>query len=90
VTLLESEIPAHTHALRGSAGDADLQSPGSGNVMAQSAGAFAYQTNAAQNLTPLAPQALTPSGGDQPHNNMMPFLTFYFNIAMQGVFPPRS
>ena len=42
--------------------------------------------------TPLAmmsENALAPAGGDQPHNNMMPYLTFYFNIALQGVFPPR-
>jgi microcystin-dependent protein len=30
------------------------------------------------------------SGGSQPHNNLMPYLTFYFNIALQGVFPPRT
>ena len=37
----------------------------------------------------LSPNALTPAGGDQPHNNMQPYLTFYFCIALQGVFPPR-
>ena len=34
-------------------------------------------------------QALTPAGGSLPHNNMMPYLTLMFCIAMQGVFPPR-
>jgi microcystin-dependent protein len=38
----------------------------------------------------LAPEATSPEGGDQPHNNMQPYLTLYFNIALQGVFPPRS
>lgn len=38
----------------------------------------------------MAPQALAPAGGSAPHNNMQPYLTFYFNIALQGVFPPRS
>jgi microcystin-dependent protein len=37
-----------------------------------------------------ADQTLAPAGGDQPHNNMMPYLTFYFCIALQGVFPPRT
>ena len=32
----------------------------------------------------------TAAGGDQPHNNMMPYMTYYFNIALQGVFPPRT
>jgi microcystin-dependent protein len=89
VTLLQSEIPAHTHALRASAGDADLQSPGTLNSMALSTGAFAYQTQTSP-LVQMAPQTVTPTGGDQPHNNMQPYLTFYFNIALQGVFPPRG
>ena len=33
---------------------------------------------------------LAPAGGDQPHNNLQPYLTCYFNIALQGVFPPRG
>ena len=44
----------------------------------------------AADLTPMAPEALAPAGGDQPHNNLQPYLTFYFSIALQGVFPPRS
>jgi microcystin-dependent protein len=36
-----------------------------------------------------APEALAPAGGDQPHNNLQPYLTFYFCIALQG-FPPRG
>jgi microcystin-dependent protein len=38
----------------------------------------------------MAPQSLPAAGGDQPHNNLQPYLTFHFNIALQGVFPPRS
>ena len=38
----------------------------------------------------MAPEALPPAGGDQPHNNLQPYLTFYFYIALQGVFPPRG
>ena len=41
-------------------------------------------------LVAMAPAALPPAGGDQPHNNLQPYLTFYFNIALQGVFPPRT
>jgi microcystin-dependent protein len=88
VTLLESEMPAHPHQLRANAGDADLQSPGPLNAMALSTGAFAYNP-ATSPLAQFAPQALTPAGGDAPHNNLMPYLTFYFNIALQGVFPAR-
>jgi hypothetical protein len=37
-----------------------------------------------------APEALGPTGGDLPHNNLMPYLTLSFCIALQGVFPPRN
>jgi microcystin-dependent protein len=51
---------------------------------------MAYQSNATQNLVALNDQAVTPAGGDQPHNNMQPYLTVNFIIALQGVFPPRT
>jgi microcystin-dependent protein len=38
----------------------------------------------------MSDQSLTPAGGDQPHNNMQPYVTLYFCIALQGVFPPRG
>jgi microcystin-dependent protein len=49
-----------------------------------------YQQTVNANLTNMAFQALSPAGGSLPHNNMMPYLTLNFCIAMQGVFPPRS
>jgi microcystin-dependent protein len=87
VTLLESEIPVHSHALQASSQPADQSSP-QGNLTASVGSDDLY--GSAESLVPMAPEALSPAGGDQPHNNMMPFLTFYFNIALQGVFPPRS
>jgi microcystin-dependent protein len=38
----------------------------------------------------MAFQAIGITGADQPHNNMMPYLTLNFCIALQGVFPPRT
>jgi len=91
VTLLQTEIPTHSHFMRAHNGDqADAQNPSPNTSLAQSANGFAYQTNAGQNLTPLNFAALTPAGGDLPHNNLMPYLTLNFCIALQGVFPPRS
>lgn len=90
VTLLESEMPAHNHAIRADASDpADVQSPSPAVVLARSQGGSAYQTNIA-GLVPMAATALGPAGGSQPHNNLMPYLTFTFCIALQGVFPPRG
>lgn len=88
VSLLESEIPAHAHTPQANTGVADLQGPGPDRVPARASGGTAYQTSAA-GLVSLAPEALTPAGGDAPHNNLQPYLTMYFNIALQGVFPPR-
>jgi microcystin-dependent protein len=90
VTLLESEIPAHSHGWRASTEIADLQGPAPARVMARSASATAYQNVTNANLVSMAAETLAPAGGDQPHNNMQPFLTFYFAIALQGVFPPRT
>ena len=88
VTLLESEIPVHTHQMKADVLDvADTNVPSPSASFALSSGGTLYQ--AAANVT-LAPQGLAPAGGNQPHNNMMPYLTYYFNIALQGVFPPRS
>jgi len=86
VTLLESEVPAHSHALRGSNLVSDSPAP-PGNTLARFTNA--YRTSP-PSLVPMAPESLVPAGGDAPHNNMMPFLTFYFCIALQGVFPPRT
>jgi microcystin-dependent protein len=89
VTLLESELPAHTHVLRASADPANAQSPSSEVTLARSTGGSAYNPSAA-GVTPMSGVALTPAGGDQPHNNLQPYLTMNFCIALQGVFPPRS
>jgi microcystin-dependent protein len=89
VTLLVSEIPFHTHTLMADALDpADLTTPNPSRILALSAGVAAYQTSNA-NVQSMAPQALAPAGGSLPHNNMQPYLTVNFCLALQGVFPPR-
>lgn len=88
VTLLTSELPVHTHAMRAATQDnADVNLLSSAASFAPATGGTPYQ--ATPNAS-LAPQAIPPTGGDLPHNNMMPYLTFHFCIALQGVFPPRG
>jgi microcystin-dependent protein len=90
VTLLQSEMPAHPHTFKGDNQDpGDVGAPGPNVVFAQSTNAFAYVAPSPA-LVQMAFQTLAPAGGDQPHNNMMPYLTLNFCIALQGVFPPRS
>jgi microcystin-dependent protein len=91
VSLLESEMPAHSHAMIASQGDGTERTPsagGTGQLLATGIGISQYQTPGAQ--ANLNDAVVAPAGGDQPHNNMQPYLTFYFNIALQGVFPPRT
>src|SRR5256886_14201630 len=92
VSLLDSEMPSHPHSLVASQGDGTERNPnvgGTGQLLATGIGISQYQTPS-NPLTTLNPQVITPTGGDQPHNNMQPYLTFYFNIALQGVYPPRT
>lgn len=86
VTLLQAEIPAHSHTLRASNTLGDNPVP-TGNTLARYANAYQQTTNSG--LVAMAAQSLAPAGGSLPHNNMMPYLTLNFCIALQGVFPPR-
>jgi microcystin-dependent protein len=90
VTLLESEIPSHPHVLRANPNAGDTPTPAPNASLARPGTITVYQTNTNSNLGAMAGQSLPPAGGDQPHNNLQPYLTFYFNIALQGVFPPRG
>src|SRR6185437_12050909 len=89
VSLLESEMPAHTHVVMANENLGNTHDP-AGNLLGRSGGAFAYQSGTTANLVPLSPASLAPAGGDQPHNNLQPYLTFNFCIALQGVYPPRT
>jgi microcystin-dependent protein len=88
VTLLVSEIPLHTHTLNAAAGDPAESNVATGNALARSKNGNAY-TSTINPLTMMAFQALPPAGGGLPHNNMQPYLTLNFCIAMQGIFPQR-
>jgi len=89
VTLLQSEMPAHSHALNANTTTASKSLP-TGNSFAKGSAIIPYLAPAGAPLVGMAGQTISPAGGDQPHNNMQPFLTLSFCIALQGVFPPRS
>lgn len=90
VTLTTAEMPAHSHALRASSEAAEEATPGAGRVQARSRGGSVYQTDAGGDKTQMAAQAAAIAGGSAAHNNLQPYLTFNFCIALQGVFPPRT
>jgi microcystin-dependent protein len=90
ITLLQTEIPIHTHNWGGSGNQGDLPVGAPDRLLAQSSPGQAYQSVTNANLTQMNPSTLTIAGASFPHNNMMPYLTLTFIIAQQGVFPPRS
>jgi len=89
VTLLESEIPAHIHTPASSTVSAAAPTPGPTVMLGKSNGIAAY-SSVTTGLSQLNDNAVAPAGGDQPHNNLMPYLTLNFCIALQGVYPPRT
>ena len=89
VTLLQSEIPFHTHQAQVAGSDpGELQGPSPARSISRSGNGFGY-VSGTPNVT-MAPETLPIAGGSLPHNNMQPYLTLNFCIAMQGVFPPRG
>jgi microcystin-dependent protein len=86
VTLLISEIPVHTHSIQASARPA-IENDAAGLYWATSS--LNMYTPAGGPGVAMAFQTAAPAGGGLPHNNMMPYLTVNFCIAMQGIFPQR-
>jgi microcystin-dependent protein len=90
VTLLQSEIPAHTHgSLQVSATAGNRSAPG-GNVLAPAIGDRPYAGGLGGTPVALDPSSSTAAGGSLPHNNLMPYLVLTFCIALTGIFPPRN
>ncbi len=88
VTLLTSEIPAHTHAANASGGFGASNDP-AGRVLGKPFGGGNLYDPGSSNQQQTAFQSLTPTGGSAPHNNLQPSLVLNFCIALQGVYPPR-
>jgi len=90
VTLLTTQIPQHNHvvncAATGGAGNPSGAVFGAGGRGKQPA----YAAYAAGSAKQMASSAVAQTGSSQPHDNMMPYLTLNFCIAMQGVYPSRS
>lgn len=83
ITLTASQIPAHTHVLLASTGTAGSTEP------ANQVFATALQDVYVEDITPvnLSPQAMTSTGGSQPHTNFQPYLCVNFIISLFGIFP---
>jgi microcystin-dependent protein len=93
VTLSQTQIPSHVHSvMTTSAGTTNT--PGGSLLLSDQNGGQgsipAYAAPNASTLVALAPQSIAPAGGDQPHDNMQPFLALNFIIAFEGIYPSQS
>ena len=88
VTLLDSEIPVHAHTLLGQNVALGGSVTPANNTLNRPASGFLYDSTSLA-LAPMAAETLALAGGSLPHNNLMPYLTLNFCIALQGIFPPR-
>jgi microcystin-dependent protein len=93
VTLLSSEMPAHNHTVNANSNTGGDKIDPTNNVWSSALvgrqGTNLYKADT-PNKTFMHPLALALTGSGQPHNNMPPYLTLNFVIAMQGIFPQRS
>jgi microcystin-dependent protein len=88
VTLLQNELPAHSHTVEGTTGSA-VASPANATFSSLARGRPPAYGNTAPNVQ-MSPGAISAVGGGQAHDNMPPYLAVNFIIALQGVFPARS
>jgi microcystin-dependent protein len=84
ITLTVNQIPAHSHPLLGSTANGSQPGP-SGNLLATSTVISPYAIESADYA--MAPQAIGPLGGSQPHTNFQPYLCVDFIISLFGIFP---
>ncbi|MGD2115232.1 MAG: tail fiber protein [Acidobacteriota bacterium] len=88
VTLSEAQMPNHSHIVMASGEDADDDDPND-HVTATTVGVRLYNQSS-NPLVSFASQALVGAGGSQAHNNMQPYLTMNYIIALVGLYPSRS
>ena len=84
LTLTQSELPTHTHAMSVSSLPGTASSP-IGAIYAAQRGGYAESADVA-----LGSGAVGIAGGSQPHSNMPPYLALNFCICLYGLFPPRD
>ena len=90
VTLLNTEMPGHSHGvLASTSGGTDSPAGAAwGQSKLGKTPLATYAASGANNVL-MSPQGLSIAGGSLPHNNMPPYLCLTFIIALQGIFPAR-
>ncbi|HEY0548649.1 MAG TPA: tail fiber protein [Verrucomicrobiae bacterium] len=88
VTLITQQMPAHSHNLNCYSEDGN-QGNANGNIAASTGAAPPPYSNVAFN-SQMSPTAIGPTGNSQPHDNLSPYLTMNYCIALEGIFPSRN
>jgi microcystin-dependent protein len=88
VTLFDMNMPGHNHALQADARPATLNYPGPSNALTRSSPNIYKQPTGATTVQ-MAQGTIGMTGNGVPHNNLMPYLTLNFCIALQGIYPSR-
>jgi microcystin-dependent protein len=88
VTLLPSEMPAHSHAVQATTLPGNLNGPSPSAALARTKGGFAYSAPGGPQVG-MSLDAVQSAGAGTPHNNEMPYIALNYVIALQGVFPAR-
>ena len=89
VALLNSEMPAHNHSVNCNSALGNKPKPNA-NYWASDAAGILTQYAPAGDGSQMNPQAISIAGSSFPHNNMQPYLTLNFCIALVGIFPSRA
>lgn len=88
-TLSMQEMPTHTHLVAATTSSGSLTTPATNTGMAAST-ARDKQFSSDPPAALMAPNTVSNLGGSQAHQNMPPYLTINFIIALQGIFPSQN
>ncbi|HRI61449.1 MAG TPA: tail fiber protein [Saprospiraceae bacterium] len=89
VTLTVSQMPMHNHMVNANSAPGDTGAP-AGAIFANSGATDREYIASGQPNVLMSQNIVAQNGGSQSHNNMQPFLTVNFCIALVGIFPPRN
>lgn len=90
VTLTGQQLPVHSHSANATTQGGATSSPQNAILAATTSGNELYAAPGAGPTVQLVGSTINPAGGNQPHDNMMPYLAINFIIALEGLFPPRN
>jgi microcystin-dependent protein len=95
VTLSTNQSPVHSHPMAAVASPGTLNKPDITAILSDEGGSdkgavSTYFTGFSANSVTLAPASIGITGGNQPHDNLQPYLTVSFIISLFGIFPPRN